>query len=85
MQYVIVTIKDRAIDAFLRPFFAIARGQAARIFTDEVNNQQSEMHKHPEDYDLYFLGTWDDATAKFDQVHDAPQLILRGQDARNSA
>lgn len=80
MIYQIVTIKDRAIDAYLRPFCVTAIGQATRIFTDEINNPQGDMFKHPMDYDLYHLGQWDDNTATF--LATPPKLIVRGQDAR---
>lgn len=81
MVYHIFSIKDRAIDAFLRPFYAVHRNQAVRIFTDEINNNQSDMFKHNIDYDLYYLGTWDDQTAQTNQT-TTPELIIRGQDAK---
>lgn len=64
MKMIMVAIKDRALDAFMRPFFAQTKGQAIRMFNDEVNNNQSPMFAHPDDYDLYYLGMWDDTTGE---------------------
>lgn len=60
MKLQIVAIRDRAINAYMRPFFAQSTGQAIRMFQDEVNNKEGEIHKHPDDYDLYHLGEWND-------------------------
>lgn len=79
MTLVMVAIKDRALDAFMRPFFAQTTGQAIRMFNDEINNSDSPMFKHPEDYDLYYLGIWDDKTGMFEEA--AGEQIARGKNA----
>lgn len=81
MNHYLVAVKDRAIDAFMRPFTVPHTNAAVRSFTDEVNNANSEMAKHPEDYDLYMLGGFDDQTGKLTQ--DNPILLCRAQDLVN--
>jgi len=78
MNHYIVAVKDRAIDAFMRPFTVPHRNAAIRGFTDEVNRKDSEMHRHPEDYDLYVLAQWDDNTGKV--TPQDPELVARAQD-----
>lgn len=73
MKMIMVAIKDRALNAYMRPFFAQTRGQAIRMFNDEINNEQSPMFKHPDDYDLYYLATWDDTDG---QIHEQDELQL---------
>jgi len=51
--------------------FTIAVGEALRHFEDEVNNPQSPLYKHPEDYTLFHLGQYDETTGQFD-LKDAP-------------
>lgn len=80
MKYKIVCIRDRAIDAFGTPVFVAATGQALRSFTDEINNEQSNLNKHPEDYDLYFLGEFDDSDGSFHV--DKPKQIAVGKDVK---
>lgn len=75
----IFSVRDRAIDAFMQPFFAPATGAATRSFVDEVNRADSPMNQHPEDYDLYLLGTFDDSTGEF-STH-APRMVAIGKDS----
>lgn len=77
----IMAVRDRAIDSFGQPFFAQAIGQATRQFADAVNSgkQDDNLALHPEDFDLYHLGTYDDAGAKFDLLPQ-PRLVSIGKD-----
>lgn len=68
MKLQVFSIKDRALDAFMRPWYAQTIGQAIRMFQDELNNNSGEMYKHPDDYDLYHIATWDDHDASFTKV-----------------
>lgn len=74
------TIYDSAVEAYMRPFFVPAVGAAMRAFTDEVNNPQGDMFKHPEDYVLFELGEWDDQTGRFVKLLDDPRQLARGKD-----
>lgn len=56
----LLAVKDRQLNAFMRPFAAQTIGQAIRSFRDETNNAQSEINKHPEDYELYHLGEFEE-------------------------
>lgn len=77
----IVSVKDRAVDAYNRPFYVPTIGAAIRSFTDEVNRKDSEMQAHPEDYDLYDMGTFCDQTGTFLSAEGGiPRVISRAQD-----
>lgn len=80
MEMGIFCVKDRAIDAYGNPMFMQTKGQAVRTFTDEVNreNKESNLYLHPDDFDLYFLGTYDSQSGSF--VTGAPELVCRGKD-----
>ena len=58
----IYAIKDNAIEAFGQPFFVKAQGQAVRMFKDEANNPESQIHKHAEDFELWHIGEFDEQT-----------------------
>lgn len=75
----IVSVRDRMLDAYMNPWYVPAKGAAIRAFQDELNNTQSPMSKHPDDYDLYCLGTWDESTGKFQQLPQPEQLALGKQ------
>lgn len=71
---------DRALNAYMSPIFVQASPVAARSFADEFKRQESAFAGHPEDFDLYELGTFDGDSGRFVN-HDTPVLILRGKDA----
>lgn len=59
----IYAVKDLAIEAFGNPIFVRHQGQAIRGFQDECKNPESMMNRHPGDYELYYIGEYDDTTA----------------------
>lgn len=72
----ICAVRDRQLDAFLRPFTAESIGQAQRAFTDEVNRKDSDMYKHPEDYELFQIGTFDTNTGEIQATAKPVQVAL---------
>lgn len=72
-----VAIYDRALGAFLRPFCAPSEAIAIRGFQDEINRVDSELNKHPGDYELHRLASWDDESGEFQ--NDKAMLILGKQ------
>lgn len=78
MKLFIVSIRDSAADVFNRPYFAPAIGAATRQFMDEVNRVSDDnmLNKHPEDFALFLLGTFDDSNGSFDLGESPRQLAL---------
>lgn len=62
MKLFCMAIRDRQTTAFMNPFYVAHVGAAIRGFTDLINDGKSDLARHPEDYDLYQLGTFDDGT-----------------------
>jgi hypothetical protein len=81
MLQFVVSVKDRAADVFNRPFFVPHRNVAVRDFTDEVNRvaADNQLNKHPDDFDLYLLGTFDDNNGVF-VMEDTPTVLVRAKD-----
>ena len=80
MMYHIVCIRDSAAEVFGQPYAVAANGVAVRSFTDEVARGESPLSKHPEDYELYCVGRYDDSVGLLLPC-DRPVLLLRGKDA----
>lgn len=82
----VVAVKDRAVDAFSRPFFVPTVPAATRSFSDEVNRQAQDnpMYAHPDDYDLYVLATFDENSGVF-ASDGPPTLVVRGKDVKHTA
>lgn len=85
MKLVVCAIRDRAADVFGQPMFTASVGQAIRAFTDQINGSdrdQNVLARHPEDFDLYELGIYDDATGLFET--GTPRQVAVGKDLRVS-
>lgn len=82
MIYKIVAIRDRAADTFSTPMFVPSVGIGIRSFSDEVNRaaDNNMLYKHPDDYDLYLLGEYNDDQATFDATR--PEQIAIGRDVK---
>jgi len=77
-------IFDRAVGKYMQPFFAMADGQAVRMFVDAINDSTTTLGKHPEDYSLNKIGVFDDASGTFASL-EVPELVVRGTSVLRSA
>lgn len=57
------TIYDRKTFIYSAPFFAVADGAAVRSFQEAANDLNTNIGRHPADFQLYFVGLWDDQKA----------------------
>lgn len=82
MIRLVVSVRDSATGIFGQPWFVVARGQAIRAFTDEVNRKgaDSDLARHPEDFELYVVAEFDEISGRFGSIGE-PEILLRGKDA----
>lgn len=78
----IYTVYDSAAEAYLEPFFARSHGEAVRSFEDAVNTEGHPFQRHPDDYTLYYIGTFtEDSGAILGDNHvslgNGPELVAR--------
>lgn len=65
MKFMMVAIKDRSVEAYTSIQAVRAPGQAIRQFMDAINNTESgPMAQHPDDFDLYNVGEFNDETGE---------------------
>ncbi|QCQ84989.1 nonstructural protein [Blackfly microvirus SF02] len=76
MILTIVATRDIKANAFAQPQFVQNIGHYMRAFSDEVNRKDENnlLWKHPEDFEIYELGKYDDNTAEF-ILHDKPKQL----------
>lgn len=74
METKIFAIYDTKAKAYLPPWYMPEIGQALRVFSDAINDKTTEFNKHPEDYTLFHLGSFDNQTAHC-TLYDAPQSL----------
>lgn len=78
----IYCIYDKKANAFTNdPFMVDFKGQAMRGFADLANSRDNDIGKHPEDYSLFYLGTFNKETAEIiteagGKVHACDALTL---------
>lgn len=82
MKLEIFAVRDRATDQFGNPMFLISSGQAIRSFTDEVNraDKDNQIYNHPDDFDLYYLGSFDTNVGSFDV--NVPRMVIVGKEVK---
>ena len=63
MKLELYTIYDSKEEIYYRPLFFLNDGTALRTFEDMTNDKNSKISKHPEDYTLWHLGSYEDSSA----------------------
>jgi len=65
----VYSIFDIKAKVYGNPFYMSHNGEAQRAFGDLVKDQQSTVSKHPEDYQLFKLATFDNVSGKFTPIN----------------
>lgn len=60
----VFAVYDSKAEAFLQPFFSDAIGSALRAFEDAVNDSNGPISRHPGDYQIYEIGSFDQRSAE---------------------
>jgi len=78
MKMVLVSVFDSVAKIYGRPFVVQSEGSAVRAFSDEVNRKDGtdDLHKHPADFSLLSVGTFDDSTGEI--VGTSPVVLVKG-------
>nr|QJB20112.1 MAG: nonstructural protein [Microvirus sp.] len=76
MNLKIYSIRDSKGEIYNTPFFQKSHGEAERNFRELTRDDKSMICKYPEDFDLYYLGTYDDQNGTISSL-DSPQHIAK--------
>jgi len=60
MSLLMFSVYDSKVGAYANPFFVRTRGEAVRSFADACQDDSLPFKKHPGDYVLYCVGSWDE-------------------------
>lgn len=77
--YVMCSVLDMTAQQFGRPFTTVSDGSAIRSFSDEVNHPSdtSILYKHPDDFQLFKIGLFDDLSGSIELL-PTPLLLISG-------
>lgn len=87
----VFAIYDQKANAYLTPFFLPTAAMAVRVFSDCVNSDDHQFGKHPNDYTLWHLGTFDDVTCQFVALepkialHSGHELVAQELEVQSTA
>lgn len=65
MNYKVFTVYDSKAEYYMQPFLFQNIGEAIRAFADTATDPSTTIGRHPGDFTLFQIGTWDNATAIF--------------------
>lgn len=65
MKMSVYAVYDKAVNAFLQPFYARSAGEAIRSFGELARDNNTNVGRHPTDFVLFGLGEYDDASGMF--------------------
>ena len=73
MRLLMCSVVDTKVGAYTGMYLFRTRGEAVRSFSEAVKDQNSPFYKHPGDYVMYIVGTFDDNTGEV--VSDLDRLM----------
>lgn len=68
-------IYDNKAKIYNKPFFFVNDSVALRAAQDLVNDRNTDVHSHPEDFTLWRVGSYDDVTARFEPEQHHEHLL----------
>lgn len=72
-------VYDAKIGAHMQPFFMDTNAAAIRAFIDLAQDQRTMIAKHPEDFTLMHLGSYDEETGTFENNKTPESLGVASQ------
>lgn len=70
----ILSVHDAKVNAFAQPFFMRTQAEAMRGWIEVVNDPSTQFNKHPEDFNLFLLGDFDEDTGVITPLN-APNAV----------
>lgn len=75
MKMFAYSVFDRKTLAYGQPFFSHQDGAAVRILTDAAHDQNTMIGKHPEDFVLFKIGSYDDQLGQLSPIAPIEHVV----------
>lgn len=73
----VYTVRDSKVEAYLPPFFAQNHSTAIRMMQDTANDPATLFHKHPEDFQIFFIAKYDEKTGEINsEIHESLGKVI---------
>lgn len=71
------SVRDVVAGTFGRPFVSQSNAVAVRSIGDEINRASSDsiLQSHPSDFELFFLGEFNDENGRFAPLADLERVV----------
>ncbi|QCS36309.1 nonstructural protein [Capybara microvirus Cap1_SP_228] len=76
MALLVFSVHDTKVGAYANPFFVRTRGEAVRSFSDACQDDSLPFKRHPGDYVLYLVGSWDETSGRIVGRETGPERVL---------
>lgn len=76
MIVLVFAVRDKAVEAFMPPFFARSKGEAVRSFMTACTDNNGPFVKFLGDYELYHIGAFNDGNGSLESI--GPDRIMSG-------
>lgn len=73
MELKIYAIRDVRTEAFLKPMFVQNAAVLERVILDAKNDEENTLSMHPQDYQVFKLGTYNDNSGQIEA--EAPTFM----------
>jgi len=74
MKMLVFAIYDSKAKYYKHPFLMKSKGEVLRGFIDLANDEKTEIGKHPEDFVLFYIGTFDEVSGRYEML-DAKESL----------
>lgn len=74
MKVLVLSLRDAKLQSFMPPFFAQTEAAGVRMVSDLVNsnNKDNNIVNHPEDFELFLVGTFSDDDGVLEAIGPRP-------------
>lgn len=79
MKLEVFSVYDRAAMVYSHPIFCVNRAVASRLFLDAFDAPGSSVARHPDDYELRQIGSYDDLEGRFENL-PVSETVMTGSE-----
>ena len=76
MIYGVYSVFDSAVELYLQPFFMRTDREAVRAVSTVLADANHQFARSPEEYVLFTLGVFEEATGRFVQTEHEPSRMV---------